>query len=97
MTTAWPRTRIGSTAPSTKSMRAGGNTGPPPVSPPHAAAAAATSARAALRAGRFTAHEPHGLRQALRHARQLGGTLGEVFNGAQLLTRGRGHGRRLKR
>src|SRR5712692_10621765 len=89
ITTAWPWTRIGSIAPSTKSTRGAAGGGGPIESPTHAATSSST-AGASLRAAVVPSDEPARLRQVVRQRRQLGGPVSEMFNRLELFGRRRG-------
>src|SRR5688500_10181896 len=74
-------------------MRALTLPGPAPSSPPHAAALSANSAAPAriLRMAVAPTDEAERLGELLRERRELGGTMGEILNGAELFRCCRGH------
>src|SRR2546422_5973435 len=62
-----------------------------PLVPPQAASRA-TRTGAGLAPTVFPSDEAHGLGEVFGELRQLGGAVGEVFDGLELLRRGGGHG-----
>src|SRR6185503_11322487 len=74
-------------------MRASAPPGPAP-SPPHAANPPSVNAATAARSLRMTvapADEAERLRELLGERRELGGTMGEILDGAELFRRCRSH------